>query len=114
MLHDDSSLPNWDRWFAATGVTVAATRGPTLSHGSLTIEAALRGEGLALGRSVLVAEDIAAGRLVELFPQTRLPAGRGYDLITRPAGQDEPQIAALRAWLRDEVRDFLTVTGHGS
>src|SRR3546814_18098980 len=71
VLHDDSTLPNWERWLAAAGVAGTRSRGPTLSHGSLTLEAALRGEGVALGRSVLVAEDVAAGRLVEPFPQIR-------------------------------------------
>lgn len=110
VLHDDSTLPNWERWFAAAGIAGARSRGPTLSHGSLTIEAALRGEGIALGRSVLVAEDIAAGRLVEPFPQIRLPAGRGYDLVHRLGEEDDPRIAALRDWLKDEVRTFLTAT----
>src|SRR3546814_13745115 len=50
VLHDDSTLPNWERWLAAAGVAGTRSRGPTLSHGSLTIEAALRGEGVALGR----------------------------------------------------------------
>lgn len=103
VLHDDSALPNWERWFAAAGVGGARSRGPTLSHGSLTIEAALRGEGIALGRSVLVAEDIAAGRLVELFPQFALPAGRGYDLVHRPGEENDPRIVVLRDWLNEEV-----------
>ncbi|MAW88482.1 MAG: LysR family transcriptional regulator [Phyllobacteriaceae bacterium] len=111
VLHDDSALPNWERWFAAAGVTFARPRGPTLSHGSLTIEAALRGEGVALGRSVLVAEDIAAGRLVEPFPQIRLPAGRGYDLVHRPGEEADPRIAALRDWLQEEVAAFHDATG---
>ncbi len=110
VLHDDSTLPNWQRWFAAAGVAGVRARGPTLSHGSLTIEAALRGEGVALGRSVLVAEDIAAGRLVEPFPQVRLPAGRGYDLVHRPNEENEPRIAALRSWLKEEVAAFLNAT----
>lgn len=110
VLHDDSSLPNWERWFAAAGVEGARCRGPTLSHGSLTIEAALRGEGAALGRSVLVAEDIAGGRLVELFPQIRLPAGRGYDLVHRPGEEQDPRIAALRDWLSEEVAAFNDMT----
>ncbi|WP_346907729.1 LysR substrate-binding domain-containing protein [uncultured Roseibium sp.] len=106
VLHDDSTLPNWGRWFATARVAGARGRGPTLSHGSLTIDAALRGEGIALGRSVLVAEDIAAGRLVEPFPQIRLPAGRGYDLVHRPGEEHEPKIAALRDWLKEEVTAF--------
>jgi LysR family glycine cleavage system transcriptional activator len=92
-------------WFAAAGLTGVRSRGPTLSHGSLTIEAAIRNEGVALGRSVLVAEDIAAGRLVELFPQIRLPAGRGYDLVLQPGREDELLTCTLRDWLLDEVRE---------
>ncbi len=103
VLHDDSRLPNWDRWLAAAGVAGARVRGPTLSHGSLTIEAALRGEGVALGRSVLVAEDIAAGRLIEPFPHVRLQAGRGYDLVYRHGEEGDPKIVALRDWLMAEV-----------
>lgn len=103
VLHDDSTLPNWERWFAAAGVADARSRGPTLSHGSLTIEAALRGEGVALGRSVLVAEDIAAERLVEPFPEIRLQAGRGYDLVHRHGIEDDPKIIILRDWLMGEV-----------
>jgi LysR family glycine cleavage system transcriptional activator len=113
VLHDDSTLPNWERWFAAAGVAGARGRGPTLSHGSLTIEAALRGEGVALGRSVLVAEDIVAGRLVEPFPRVRLPAGRGYDLVHRPNEDSDTRIAALRSWLKQEVAAFLNATGGG-
>jgi LysR family glycine cleavage system transcriptional activator len=82
-------------------------RGPTFSHGSLVIEAAIRGEGVALGRSALVAEDLTAGRLVEPFPDIRLPAGRGYDLVHRSGEENEPTIVTLRDWLREEVRDFL-------
>lgn len=47
-------------------------RGPGYSHGSMSIEAAIRGAGVALGRSVLVAEDLAADRLVSLFPDIAL------------------------------------------
>ncbi|MCW1842205.1 LysR substrate-binding domain-containing protein [Prosthecomicrobium hirschii] len=111
VLHDDRALPKWEQWFATAGVVGQCRRGPTLSHGSLTIEAAIRGEGVVLGRSVLVADDIAAGRLIELFPDIRLPAGRGYDLVHRPGEHDHPLITVLRGWLRDEVREFLAATG---
>src|SRR3546814_20150913 len=50
LLHDDRALPNWERWFTAAGLAGIRSRGPTFSHGSLTIEAAIRREGVALGR----------------------------------------------------------------
>ncbi|WP_371680552.1 hypothetical protein [Microvirga sp. KLBC 81] len=62
---------------------------------------------MALGRSVLVAEDLAAGRLVAPFPQIRLQAERGYDLVHRPDNRDHPKVRAVREWLTDEIRQFL-------
>ncbi|SCY88649.1 transcriptional regulator GcvA [Microvirga guangxiensis] len=109
LLHDDRMLANWERWFALAGADgTPRSRGPIYSHGSMAIEAAIRGEGVALGRSVLVAEDIAAGRLVAPFPQHRLKAERGYDLVYRPGNRDHPKVCAVRDWLAAEIRQFLT------
>jgi len=58
----------------------------------MAIEAAIRGEDVALGRSVLVTEDIAAGRLVALFPQIRSKAEPGYDLVYRAGNQEHPKV----------------------
>lgn len=108
LLHEYRMLANWERWFATAGVEGARSgRGPAYSHGSMAIEAAIRGEGVALGRSALVADDVAAGRLVAPFPKIRLKAERGYDLVYRTADRDHPKVRALRDWLSDEIRRFL-------
>ncbi len=61
LLHEDRMLANWEQWLALAGVDKARSgRGPAYSHGSMAIEAAVRGEGVALERSALAAEDIAA------------------------------------------------------
>lgn len=111
LLHEDRMLANWERWFALAGLGKLRSRGPAYSHGSLAIEAALRGEGVVLGRSVLVAEDLAAGRLVAPFPALKLVAERGYDLVYRPGTQDHPKVRAVREWLADDIRLFLSSTG---
>ncbi|WP_414475128.1 transcriptional regulator GcvA [Microvirga sp. M2] len=108
LVYDDRMLANWERWFAMAGVDGAPRgRGPIYSHGSMATEAAIRGEGVALGRSALVAEDLAAGRLVAPFPQLRLNSERGYDLVYRPGNRDQPKVCAVRDWLADEIRQFL-------
>lgn len=108
LLHEDRMLANWEQWFALAGIRSARSdRGPAYSHGSLAIEAAIRGEGVALGRSVIVADDIAAGRLVAPFPQYALQAERGHDLIYRIGSKDDPKVCALRDWLAEEIRVFL-------
>ena len=97
LLHEDRMLANWERWFALAGFGRGRTRrGPAYSHGSMAAEAAIRGEGVALGRSTLVADDVAAGRLVVPFPELRLNAERGYDLVYRLGERDHPKVVALR------------------
>lgn len=112
LLHEDRMLANWEQWFALAGVDrTRSGRGPAYSHGSMAIEAAIRGEGVALGRSALVTDDITAGRLVAPFPQVRLKAERGYDLVYRNGNQNHPKVQAVREWLADEIQVFLAATG---
>lgn len=111
LVHEIGMTATWEHWFAMMGVPAARIRGPGYSHGSMSIEAAIRGEGVALGRSVLVAEDLAAGRLVELFPAARLEVEWGYDLVYRSGSQDHPRVRAFRDWMTDEVREFMDAHG---
>ncbi|WP_246797854.1 transcriptional regulator GcvA [Burkholderia perseverans] len=108
LLHEDRMLANWDRWLALAGLERSRRgRGPAYSHGSMAIEAAIRGEGVALGRSVLVHDDILAGRLVAPFHDIRLKAERGYDLVYRAGSGADAKVSVLRDWLAVEVRRFL-------
>lgn len=108
LLHEDGMLANWEQWLALAGVKgIRSDRGSAYSHGSLAIEAAIRGEGVALGRSVIVADDIAAGHLVAPFPEICLKSERGHDLVYRIGSRDDPKVCALRDWLADEIRRFL-------
>lgn len=106
LVHENGMKADWARWFGTVGVPAPRARGPGYSHGSMSIEAAIRGEGVALGRSVLVAEDIAAGRLVALFPQERMDVEYGYDLVYPAGNRDHPKVRAFRDWIADEVRQF--------
>jgi LysR family glycine cleavage system transcriptional activator len=108
LIHEIGMNTTWERWFAMMDLPYPGTRGPGYSHGSMSIEAAVRGEGVALGRSVLVAEDLAAGRLVAPFPQAKLDVEWGYDLVYRIGNQDHPKVRAFRNWIADEVREFIT------
>lgn len=109
LIHEIGMNTTWERWFAWMELPYPRTRGPGYSHGSMSIEAAIRGEGVALGRSVLVAEDLAAGRLVALFPQARLEVEWGYDLLYRIGNQDHPKVRAFRHWIGEEVREFMVM-----
>lgn len=108
LVHEIGMNTTWERWFSMMDLPHPKMRGPGYSLGSMSIEAAIRGEGVALGRSVLVAEDLAAGRLVALFPQAKLEVEWGYDLLYRIGNQDHPKVRAFRNWIADEVREFMT------
>lgn len=104
LIHEIGMNATWERWFAMMELPYPKMRGPGYSLGSMSIEAAIRGEGVALGRSVLVAEDLAAGRLVAPFPQARLEVEWGYDLVYRIGDRDHPKVRAFRNWIADEIR----------
>lgn len=104
LLHEYRMLANWEAWFEMAGEkNFRCHQGPLWTLGSMATEAAIRGEGVALGRSVLIADDVAAGRLVVPFPQYKLKAERGYDLVYRSDSQDSFKISILRQWLSEEI-----------
>ena len=101
LLHDD--LPTtWAMWLKVAGAAeVDPTRGPRFTDSSMVIQAAVGGQGVALGRSALAADDLAAGRLVRPFPLS-LPADSAYYIVYPPHTANRPKIAAFRAWLLAE------------
>ncbi|HBV4238168.1 TPA: transcriptional regulator GcvA [Klebsiella pneumoniae] len=104
LLHEYKMQANWQAWFEMAGEkNFSCHQGPLWTLGSMATEAAIRGEGIALGRSVLIADDVAAGRLVVPFPQYKLKAERGYDLVYRPYDKDTFKITILRQWLTEEM-----------
>ena len=104
LLHDDVLVDHprraaWDHWLALAGLDLDPTAGPHLSHTSMTMTAALAGQGVALGRTCLAADDLEAGRLVRPFgPSFRSPFS--YWLVARPGGLRRKQVAEFIAWLR--------------
>ncbi|WP_431106330.1 transcriptional regulator GcvA [Enterobacter kobei] len=105
LLHEYRMLANWEAWFEMAGEkNFKCHQGPVWTLGSMATEAAIRGEGVALGRSILIADDVAAGRLVVPFPQYKLQAERGYDIVYRSDNKDSYKIRILRQWLLEEIR----------
>ena len=48
-------------------------------------------------------DDLAAGRLVRLFPQVRLESTLAYYVVYRPECIAQPKVAAFRDWLLREA-----------
>ena len=101
LLHDVFSV-DWAMWLHSAGIDhVDPHRGPTFLSSDHAILAAVRGEGVALGRSALVADDLAAGRLVRPFALS-LPAGFAYHVVYPPRALQRPNVRAFRDWLMTE------------
>ncbi len=104
LLHDEVLLGHpgrvgWSRWLQAAGATrVDPRQGLHFSHAHLALEAAIAGQGVALARGILVARDLAEGRLVAPFPVS-VASGLAYWLLTPARGVPRPAIADFQAWL---------------
>ncbi|QGZ38126.1 transcriptional regulator, LysR family [Pseudoduganella flava] len=109
LIHDmpmDSfaGFPTWDTWLRHAGVTdVPPTRGMKINNSAAVLQAAIDGHGIALARSVMARDDLAAGRLVRLFPELDYPSPLAYYIVYRPECASLPRLAAFRAWLLGEA-----------
>ena len=111
LLHDvvqgTPDDPDWRLWLREAGITdVDPTRGPGFSHGNFLLSAAVAGEGVALLRRSLVADDIRARRLVCPFGPV-FPTRFVYSLVAPPHKAELPKVSAFRDWIFAEVRAFL-------
>jgi LysR family glycine cleavage system transcriptional activator len=98
LLHDDMRI-DWRMWLMAAGIEgIDATRGPGYTNSALVIQAAIGGQGVALGRSPLVNADLAAGRLVKPF-ELALPSEYAFYLVYPEASAAQPKIVAFQEWL---------------
>lgn len=104
LIHDD--MPeDWNMWLAAAGVAdIDPKRGPGYSHSNLVIQAAINGEGVALGRDLLVADALMAGVLVKPF-DLALTASYSYYVARTEVGADRPKVRLFYEWLLSEARE---------
>jgi LysR family glycine cleavage system transcriptional activator len=103
LLHDVFTV-DWAIWLHTAGIdNVDPYRGPTFLSSDHAIQAAVRGEGVVLGRSALVADELAAGHLVRPF-ELSLPAGFAYYVVYPERALQRPSVKAFRDWLMAEAR----------
>lgn len=101
-----SPWPNWKMWMKAAGVSDFDDRaGLHFGQTSYAVQAAIDGLGVALGDSNLVADDLAAGRLVKPFELSlRAPKSFAYFVISRADTADAPLVDAFRDWCLAEAQ----------
>jgi LysR family glycine cleavage system transcriptional activator len=99
LLHTNSG-DDWRLWLTAAGLPTDISRQPGLTFDMtfVTIQAAIDGMGVAMGRTSYVRDDIAKGRLVVPF-KIALPADAGFYLVSPEGRREAPKLAAFRQWM---------------
>ena len=102
---ENVTAPNWRMWLLAAGIhDINYTRGPVFSMTTLALQAAIEGQGVALASSFLVADDLAAGRLVVPFDLSVCdPLDFAYHVVVPKRTADLPKVVAFKTWLLDEI-----------
>ena len=103
-LHTRTRRNAWAMWGAAAGATVPlptpSQAGPEFEHYYFTLEAAVRGLGVAVAPWHLVMDDVQAGRLVA--PLGFVASGYDYVVRRRTSGP-LPRLDVFCAWLQAQA-----------
>ncbi|WP_332766959.1 transcriptional regulator GcvA [Pseudomonas koreensis] len=91
---------DWATWLSAVGQTPQLAEGARLTFdlALMAVQAAVDGQGVCIGRSTYVADDLRAGRLVIPFP-LRLQDALGFYLVAPFETAQAEKVAAFRSWL---------------
>lgn len=109
LIHDrsmasESAFPTWRTWLQAAGFPkINCERGLQINDSAAAYQAAINGSGVALGRTTLVALDLAAGRLVRPFGEA-LDCELAYYLVHRSKADSDPGIIAFKNWIFAEAQ----------
>ena len=101
LLHtSNANSDDWRLWLTAAGLPADIARQPGITFDMIfmTIQAAIDGIGVAMGRTSYVQDDIAKGRLVVPF-KIALPADAGFYLVAPEGRREAPKLTAFRQWL---------------
>lgn len=93
----------WSVWLASNGQPGLKPAGALrFKLYDQLIQAAVGGQGVALGRVPLIAQHLRDGRLVAPFPK-RYDSARGYYTVIAPHAVDRADVAAFVGWLSEEA-----------
>ncbi len=96
--------PSWRQWFGEAGIMhLEPEVGPVFSEAYMALQAAVAGQGVVLGQSILVDHDMASGRLVRVL-DTPVSLRMSYYLLYPQQSQGETAFELFRGWLLDEIR----------
>src|SRR5947207_14773431 len=96
---------NWSAWLAANGIRELTPAGSVrFNHFHEVMQAAVDGQGVALGRIPLINDLLKQRRLVAPF-RNRYTTTRAYFIVRSSHGAGRPDAQAFIDWLQDEARE---------
>jgi LysR family transcriptional regulator, glycine cleavage system transcriptional activator len=97
--------PNdWKLWSDAAGVDLSSARTMQLTDYNIVLQAALDGQGIALGRRLLVMDRLKAGSLVEPFAKSVTSPSASYWLVMRANAKPTRAMEAFADWITAEIQ----------
>ncbi|MGO1118196.1 LysR substrate-binding domain-containing protein [Rhodovibrionaceae bacterium A322] len=97
-----ADYPSWEEYLKSRGLTLLQSlRQREFSQQWMVIEAAINGEGIALVKSCLVAEDLKQGKLQQLSDD-KLRLLSGYYLVCLPENATDRVLQSFRKWIARE------------
>ena len=76
----------WQHWFNSAGLRIPVNPVATFNDAGMMLQAAEQGLGIALGRELLAADALCAGRLVQLSTvRVQYEQAQTYHLVYRPS-----------------------------
>lgn len=111
LIHDlsmasDPDYPSWRTWLDTFGFTrLKSEHGLRINNSAAVLQAAIDGQGLALARSVMVQDDLKAGRLIRPFAQQGLECSltHAYYVVHRPECSERAKVKAFLDWMLVEA-----------
>ncbi len=117
LLDLDSRVPgthrlNWASWFdfAGAGDVAPAAGRLIFSFVDQAVQAAVRGQGVALVRTPFLQDCVASGDLVMPFPALRMPVGYRHMLAVNRASSRRPHVDAFVQWLLAQLEQVPRLT----
>jgi DNA-binding transcriptional LysR family regulator len=99
LLHPSPHMGEWAAWMRGAGVQRhEAQRDQVFDTLDMSLQAAERGQGVAIADPAMLGEVLQSGRLVMPFG-ARVPSGNSYFITYPPQRQGQRKIALFEAWL---------------
>ncbi len=98
-------LTDWTAWAEAVGIDLSTAEFRQLTDYNIVLQAAAAGQGLAVGRMLMIASHLKDGRLVQVLPHVAVSPRACYWLVSARHRRFTRAMTAFADWLGVELRE---------